>query len=328
MSREYDDGNALHIAARSLALDAIRVLLRLDCDPHLEDSKSLKPVECMPQKYGHIQCESKKILEIVDKIHQEFDAFESMNVSQVRARRQSEDQKDTPRKGRHLIRRESGSFTDLEALGFRIGDRVFVNKRRQGVLRFFGKTEFQSGLWAGVELDESVGKNDGSLGNYRYFACKANFGVFCAASKLSHIPSPEPHTSSSMETRERSETCLSDIQSLRPCSAASSSNASNSVASPFLEVGANVTLAGGKKGVIRFFGEVKFNNGLWVSYKFVCYVAQYINRILPGNLGYFKLNKKMPKFDNFRVKFVAFFESRRLFWMFVTIVTLRQYSVK
>ena len=269
MSREYDYGNALHIAARSLALDAIRVLLRLDCDPHLEDSKSLKPVECMPKKYGHIQCESSKVLEIVEKIHQEFEAFESINVSQVRARRQSTDtqnQKDTPRKGRHLIRRESGSFCDLEALGFKIGDRVLVNKRRHGVLRFFGKTEFQSGLWAGVELDESAGRNDGSVGNYRYFACKANFGIFCATSKLSQIPSPEQHTSSSMETRERSQSCLSDIQNLRPCSAASSSNPSTSVASPFLEIGANVTLAGGKKGVIRFFGEVKFSNGVWVSY--------------------------------------------------------------
>ena len=267
MSREYDDGNALHIAARSLALDAIRVLLRMDCDPLMEDSKSLKPVQCMPKKYGHIQCESSKILEIVEKIRGEFEAFESTNVSQVRARRQAEDvqnQKDTPRKDRHLIRRESGSFSDLEAFGFKIGDRVCVDKRRQGVLRFFGRTEFQSGLWAGVELDESAGRNDGSVGNYRYFSCKPNFGIFCAASKLSQIASPEQHTSSSMETRERSESGLSDIQGLRPCSAASSSA---SVSSPFLELGANVTLAGGKKGVIRFFGEVKFNNALWVSYK-------------------------------------------------------------
>ena len=46
------------------------------------------------------------------------------------------------------------------------------------------------------------------------------------------------------------------------------------------------------------------------------------------NLGYFLL-KKVPKLDNFRVKFVNF-RVKRSFWMFVTmntIVTLRPCSV-
>ncbi|KAI6653197.1 CAP-Gly domain-containing linker protein 4-like [Oopsacas minuta] len=274
LSHEHDDGNALHIAARALALDAIRVLLRLDCDPHLENSKSLKPVECMPEKYGHIQCEQYKILEVVDKIHQEFEAFESLNVTQARSRRQAEDpqtQKDTTKKDRHLIRRESGSFSNLESLGLKIGDRVCVNRKRNGILRFFGKTDFQSGLWAGVELDEDSGRNDGSVGNYRYFSCRPNFGIFCVPSKLDPIASPElQHTSSSMDNRERSESGLADLPSLRPSSssATSGTNISNSVSSPYLELGANVTLAGGKKGVIRFIGDVKFQTGQWVGVEY------------------------------------------------------------
>ena len=47
---------------------------------------------------------------------------------------------------------------------------------QSGILRFFGQTEFANGKFAGVELDEAVGKNDGSLGGIRYFTCPAKHG--------------------------------------------------------------------------------------------------------------------------------------------------------
>lgn len=49
----------------------------------------------------------------------------------------------------------------------RIGDRVIIGGAKEGTLRFLGKTEFANGLWAGVELDETVGKNDGSVAGKR-----------------------------------------------------------------------------------------------------------------------------------------------------------------
>lgn len=50
---------------------------------------------------------------------------------------------------------------------FQIGDRVQVSGGRTGVLRFLGPTEFAAGEWAGIELDEPVGKNDGSVSGKR-----------------------------------------------------------------------------------------------------------------------------------------------------------------
>ena len=62
------------------------------------------------------------------------------------------------------------SFTAVPSLtsysNLTIGDRVVINSKtgtRYGTLRHLGKTEFADGLWAGVELDEPTGKNDGSV---------------------------------------------------------------------------------------------------------------------------------------------------------------------
>lgn len=53
----------------------------------------------------------------------------------------------------------------------RMGDRVIVSSSRgskAGTLRFVGTTDFAPGMWAGVELDDPLGKNDGSVDGRRY----------------------------------------------------------------------------------------------------------------------------------------------------------------
>lgn len=52
----------------------------------------------------------------------------------------------------------------------RCGERVMVSSTsgmKAGVLRYLGETEFAKGDWAGIELDEPVGKNDGSVAGKR-----------------------------------------------------------------------------------------------------------------------------------------------------------------
>ena len=49
---------------------------------------------------------------------------------------------------------------------------------------YIRSTEFASGLWVGVELDTSQGKNDGSVKGVRYFNCPPKKGVFVQAKNL------------------------------------------------------------------------------------------------------------------------------------------------
>ena len=39
-------------------------------------------------------------------------------------------------------------------------------------------------MWLGIELDQPVGKNDGSVSGIRYFDCKPSHGVFAPPSKV------------------------------------------------------------------------------------------------------------------------------------------------
>ena len=49
---------------------------------------------------------------------------------------------------------------------------------QSGTVRFGGAIDFLGGQWAGIELDDAVGKNDGSLKGIRFFTCKPKFGEF------------------------------------------------------------------------------------------------------------------------------------------------------
>ena len=43
-----------------------------------------------------------------------------------------------------------------------------------GTLRYCGPAEFAAGIWAGIELDDAGGKNDGSVRGISYFQCPKN----------------------------------------------------------------------------------------------------------------------------------------------------------
>lgn len=59
-----------------------------------------------------------------------------------------------------------------------------ISGTKSGILKFFGKTKFAQGDWCGIELDEKIGKNNGSVEDVTYFNCEENFGIFAPVSKV------------------------------------------------------------------------------------------------------------------------------------------------
>jgi len=94
---------------------------------------------------------------------------------------------DTPEK---VVTTITTTTTDLEpslSTYMKVGDKVLVNSSKgllAGRLRFLGHTDFAPGYWAGVELDEPVGKNDGTVAGKRYFWCPEYYGLFAPAYKV------------------------------------------------------------------------------------------------------------------------------------------------
>ncbi|GJJ75592.1 tubulin-specific chaperone B [Entomortierella parvispora] len=82
------------------------------------------------------------------------------------------------------------------AKSIKLGDRCEVDVgggslKRRGTVRFIGLTEFQAGIWVGVQYDEPLGKNDGSMQGVRYFSCAPKYGSFVRPDKIQAGDFPE-----------------------------------------------------------------------------------------------------------------------------------------
>lgn len=78
---------------------------------------------------------------------------------------------------------------------FAVGQIVRVTNGQHGVVRFIGQTHFAAGDWVGIELEDSSGKNDGSVQGERYFDCAMGRGMFVRPTTLTIIgqaPAPGP----------------------------------------------------------------------------------------------------------------------------------------
>ncbi|GIY62589.1 CAP-Gly domain-containing linker protein 4 [Caerostris extrusa] len=64
-----------------------------------------------------------------------------------------------------------------------------IGGAKVGTLRYCGGTQFAQGIWAGVELEEPLGKNDGTLKGVTYFKCPHNHGIFAPINKISKYDS-------------------------------------------------------------------------------------------------------------------------------------------
>lgn len=80
------------------------------------------------------------------------------------------------------------------AANLTIGDRVCLPGDKVGTLRYRGPTQFKPGEWAGVELDNRQGLNDGAVNDVRYFTCAHGHGIFVPISRVRRIQSPDRYS--------------------------------------------------------------------------------------------------------------------------------------
>ncbi|XP_052772029.1 dynactin subunit 1-like isoform X2 [Mya arenaria] len=70
----------------------------------------------------------------------------------------------------------------------KMGTRVeVIGKGVVGTVAYMGTTMFSAGKWIGVVLDESKGKNDGTVQGKTYFTCPDNHGIFVRQSQITAI---------------------------------------------------------------------------------------------------------------------------------------------
>uniref|UniRef100_A0A665UTI0 CAP-Gly domain-containing protein n=1 Tax=Echeneis naucrates TaxID=173247 RepID=A0A665UTI0_ECHNA len=176
---------------------------------------------------------------------------------------------------------------------YTVGEQVWVNGVKPGVIAYLGETQFAPGQWAGVILNDLVGKNDGSVGGVRYFECQPLQGIFTRPSKLTRQPVGEgsdSHSTDSLSAQNQTQQgggggggggsgappgqrVVVPLREGLLNSAVKTGNESGSNMSDSgsvkksgdkdLRVGDRVLVGGSKMGVIRYMGETDFAKGEW-----------------------------------------------------------------
>ncbi|KAM4641585.1 CAP-Gly domain-containing linker protein 3 isoform 1-T1 [Discoglossus pictus] len=248
---DFNHGTALHIAASNLCIGAVKCLLEHGANPSVRNSKNQVPAEVVPDPMdmGLDKAESAMIAKELKQLL--LDAVPlTCNLPKVTLPNYD----NIP-----------GNLM-LTSLGLRLGDRILLDSEKAGTLRFCGTTEFASGQWVGVELDEPEGKNDGSVGGVSYFICPPKHGIFSPVSKISKAPDQTPSSVTSTPRTPRMD--FSRVTGKGKKEKKANQKKSQSIGSLDkeglkIDLGDQVLVAGQKQGVVRFYGKTDFAPGYW-----------------------------------------------------------------
>ncbi|XP_018397949.1 PREDICTED: restin homolog isoform X2 [Cyphomyrmex costatus] len=150
---------------------------------------------------------------------------------------------------------------------FKIGDRVWVGGTKPGTIAYIGETKFAPGDWAGVVLDDPIGKNDGSVAGSRYFQCEPKRGIFSRLTRLTRLPLSDHQTSMiTTPTTPPDSTRGFVSKSMSSSLNTSTTSLSSTTHKGELRIGDRVIVSssqGSKTGVLRYHGSTEFAAGEW-----------------------------------------------------------------
>lgn len=168
-----------------------------DLDPHslaanggLEDVSLVKKYEISDEDYNKRENNFRKWKQ--DKLAADPSWTLGKEVKQNQDRKRMEkDPNFVPEPAKERIT-DDEHLADLAAT-MKVGDRCEVTVGgKRGEIKFVGKIPaIAAGWWVGVQYDEPVGKNDGSVKGKQFFECPPKFGGFLRPDKLQVGDYPE-----------------------------------------------------------------------------------------------------------------------------------------
>ncbi|KFO23316.1 CAP-Gly domain-containing linker protein 4 [Fukomys damarensis] len=252
---DFNFGTALHIAAYNLCAGAVKCLLEHGANPAFRNDKGQIPADVVPDPVD-LPLEMADAAATAKEIKQMLLDTVPLPCSRSKAMLPNCD---------HMTGK-----TMLSSLGLKLGDRVVIAGQKVGTLRFCGTTEFASGQWAGIELDEPEGKNNGSVGKVQYFKCAPKYGIFAPLSKISkakerrkNIAHP-PSSKTTPPTKPQKADTAHIVSKLNTgLNSSATSIANNTHREGELRLGDRVLVVGQRVGTIKFFGTTNFAPGYW-----------------------------------------------------------------
>ncbi|KAI4256437.1 MAG: hypothetical protein L6R42_006226, partial [Xanthoria sp. 1 TBL-2021] len=88
---------------------------------------------------------------------------------------------------------------------FQFGQTVELQDGQTATVQFVGQTQFAAGGWIGVVLDNTTGKNDGSVQGQRYFDCPPSHGMFVRPTAVKILDQPTPKANGRIQPKVNGE---------------------------------------------------------------------------------------------------------------------------